>query len=129
MIITWPIIKGTGAMVSMLAVSTLATNRILAAAISEDTPITLKTACYIGGAILTVAIWLNKNQTEIKTAFKRAAEAAELACHHAESANQVAVKMAGEMGKSINDLKIQLDNLPCHKVVPVNCPPKPNKKS
>jgi len=127
MMISWPIIKGTGALVSMLAVSTLATNRILAAAISEDTPITLKAACYIGGAILTVAIWLNKNQTEIKTASKRAAEAAELACHHAESANQVAVKTAGEMGKSINDLKIQMAKLPCHAEA-LECQTKPNKK-
>lgn len=127
MIITWPIFKGTAALVGMLAASTFATNRILAAAISEDTPITLKAACYIGGAILTVAIWLNKNQTEIKTASKRAAEAAELACRHAESANQVAVKTAGDMGKSINELKLQMAKLPCHAEA-LDCSTKPNKK-
>ena len=92
--LTWPIIKGTTSLVCGLAVTTFATNKILAATISEDTPITLKAACYVGVAILTLAIWINKNLSDSKVAAKQAADAAVMACTHAESANRIAVKTA-----------------------------------
>jgi hypothetical protein len=123
--LTWPIIKGTASLVGMLAIASFTTNKILAVAISEDTPITLKAACYVGGAILTIAIWINKNLSDAKTAAKLAAEAATSACTHAESANKTAVRTAEKVTLSIEQLKIQLDNLPCHKAE-VKCPPKPS---
>ena len=121
---TWSIVRGTATLVGGLTFTTFTTNRILAATISEDTPITLKAACYVGGAILTIAIWINKNLSDSKNAAKQAADAAVLACGHAESANQIAVRTASEMKTAIGGLKTQLSNLPCHKSAAADCPPK-----
>ena len=118
---TWPIIKGTTSLVCGLAVTTFATNKILAATISEDTPITLKASIYVGGAFLTIALWINKNLSDSKSAAKQAADAAVMACTHAESANRIAVKTAEEMSEAIGGLKKQLSNLPCHKAAEVEC--------
>ena len=124
--LTWSITKGTATLVGMLAASTFATNKILAAAISEDTPITLKAACYVGVAILTLAIWINKNLSDSRIAAKQAADAAMLACGHAESANKIAVKTSVEMSNAIGGLKNQLDNLPCHRLAEPCPQKKPN---
>lgn len=118
---TSSIAKGTATLVGMLAATTFATNKILAVTISEDTPITLKAACYVGVAILTLAIWINKNLSDSKVAAKQAAEAAAQACTHAESANRIAVKTAMDMSNAIGGLKTQLSNLPCHRA-DVKCP-------
>jgi hypothetical protein len=97
--------------------------KILAGTISEDTPITLKAACYVRVAVLSLSIWINKNLSDAKTAARQAADAAALARDHAESANQTAVKTASNVSAAIEGLKVQLDNLRCHKVAASECLP------
>ena len=125
MISTWPILKGATALVGMLAASTVATNLILAMTITEETPISLKAAIYVGGGFLTVALFINKKLDEAKSAAKLSATASALACEHAESANKIAIKTASEMSDAIGHMRIQLEKLPCHSEA-LTCPPKPN---
>ena len=119
----WPIIKGTGMLFGLLAATAMVTNKVLALAISEDTPITFKAACYIGSALLAVAIWINKNLLEAKDAARQSAAASAQAIKNAELANQIAVNAASELHQTICGLKTQLENLPCHQAKFV-CPPK-----
>ena len=111
----WSIFKGSATLVGALALATIATDKAVNV-ISEDTPITLKSACIVGTAILTIAIWINRKLSDASRSAKEAAK-------HAEAANETAVRNATTLQAAVDGLKEQIGNLPCHPFDSGKCPP------